>query len=188
MRISGGSREPAGFETLVAPHLDELYAYLARSAGNSEDGRDLLQETLIKAWEGYEDYREHGRARAWLFTIARRALIDWTRSRPPEVRTEPLTLERRADPGADPHERVVARDVEQAVLGALESVPEERRSVFLMRHHTPMTFREIAEILDIPLGTALSHMHHVTRTLRRALAPHAPGAGETDVAAEEDDD
>ncbi len=188
MGISGGSRDATGFEALVAPHLDELYAYLARSAGNEADGRDLLQETLIKAWEGYEDYRERGRARAWLFTIARRALIDWTRSRPPEVRTEPVMLERRADPGVDPHERVVAGDVEKAVLGALEGVPEERRSVFLMRHHTPMTFREIAETLHIPLGTALSHMHHVTRTLRRALAPWAPGADEADAAAEEDDD
>lgn len=188
MRISGGSREAAGFEALVAPHLDELYAYLARSAGNSADGCDLLQETLIKAWEGYEDYRERGRVRAWLFTIARRALIDWTRSRPPEVGAEPETLERRADPGADPHERLVARSVETAVLRALQDVPEERRSVFLMRHHTPMTFREIAETLNIPLGTALSHMHHVTRTLRGALAPYAPGPDEADAAAEANDD
>lgn len=188
MRISGGSRGPAGFEAVVAPHLDELYVYLARSAGNSEDGRDLLQETLIKAWEGYGDYDERGRARAWLFTIARRALIDWTRSRPPEISTEPVTLERRADPAADPHEQVVARSIEKAVLGALEGVAEERRSVFLMRHHTPMTFREIAETLGIPLGTALSHMHHVTRTLRQALAPHAPGAEATDATAEHDDD
>lgn len=187
MTISGGSRD-AGFGALVAPHLDELYAYLARSAGNSEDGRDLLQEALIKAWRGYEDYRERGQARAWLFTIARRVLIDWTRSRPPEIRTEPLALDRHADPGADPHEQVVARNVERAVLAALEEVSEERRSVFLMRHHTPMTFREIAGALDVPLGTALSHMHHVTRTLRRALAPHAPDNDKTTVAAEEDDD
>lgn len=188
MRRSSGSREPAGFEALVSPHLDELFAYLARSAGSSDDGWDLLQETLIKAWEGYEDYRERGRGRAWLFTIARRALIDWTRSRPPEVRSETDTLRRRADPGADPHEQVVARSVERAVLRALQGVSEERRSVFLMRHHTPMTFREIAETLDIPLGTALSHMHYVTRTLRQALAPLATGSDETDVAAEGDDD
>jgi RNA polymerase sigma-70 factor (ECF subfamily) len=135
----------------------------------------LLQETLIKAWQGYGAYRERGRARAWLFTIARRALIDWTRGRSSEIATEPGTLERHADPAADPLERTVARGIERAVLTALVAQPEERRSVFLMRHHTPMTFREIAEALDIPLGTALSHMHHVTRDLRETLAPHAPG-------------
>lgn len=180
MRKAGGSRDPAGFEALVAPHLDELYAYLARSAGNPEDGRDLLQETLIKAWQGYGEYRERGRARSWVFTIARRALIDWSRSRPPEVAAAPETLERHADSAADPHEGAVARGIERAVYEALAAQPEQRRSVFLMRHHTPMTFREIAETLDIPLGTALSHMHHVTRDLRVELARHAPSGSEVE--------
>ena len=188
MRTSSGSRDAAGFEALVVPHLDELYAYLARSAGNEADGRDLLQETLIKAWDGYGEYDERGRARAWLFTIARRTLIDWTRTRQPEIEAEPEMLERCAHPGADPHERTVARSVEAAVLRALAGLPEERRTVFLMRQHTPMTFREIAETLDIPLGTALSHMYHVTRVLRVALALHAPGAGQAESAGEKDDD
>lgn len=153
---------------MVEEHREGLFAFLARSTGDEDKAADLLQITLIRAWKGMASYEEKGRYRGWLFTLARRALIDENRR---ETRASKAPRIMRT-PAANPVEELVASELESAIVAAVHQLPEVRRSVFLMRHHSSMTFREIAEALDIPLGTALSHMHHALRSLKTVLELH----------------
>lgn len=157
------------FASLIAPHRDGLFAFLARAAGDTDLAEDLFQMTMIRAWQGLANYVHRGRLAAWLFTIARRALIDERRRRTP-----PSAQESGHDPVEkhDPLARLVAAELEAALAQKLRDMSEPRRTVFLMRHHSTLTFREIAEALEMPLGTALSHMHHAVRSLKTVLEAH----------------
>jgi RNA polymerase sigma-70 factor (ECF subfamily) len=161
--------DPEAFAMMVEEHREGLFAFLARSTGDEDQAADLLQITLIRAWKGMATYEEKGRYRGWLFTLARRALIDENRR---QTRASKVPLRVVGSPTADPVEELVANELESAILDAVHQLPEVRRSVFLMRHHSSMTFREIAEVLEIPLGTALSHMHHALRSLKTVLELH----------------
>ncbi len=102
--------------------------------------------------------------------MARNALIDQTRV---ERRRREVPLHHlagtRATPSNDAQASLELEEMADLLGRALAALPEVRRSVFLLRQDAGLTFREIAEALDIPLGTALSHMHHTLRSLRRVL-------------------
>lgn len=162
--------DEAAFASLVRPLTDDLLAFLVRMAGGEEDARDLLQETLVRVWRGMPGYRHQGRFAGWVFTIARRVAIDQARKRPqtvPFVQSEVLK-----HTGPDPLADAEASEFMRDLKGVLVGLSEERRSVFLLRQHGGLTFKEISEAMGIPLGTALSHMHHTIRALRRALIHH----------------
>lgn len=167
-RAKNGDEE--AFGSLVRPGAHDLHAYLVRMTGRPDEARDLLQETWIRAWRAMPAYRHTGRFTGWLFTIARNVALDALRSR----RTfEPLAPEETlAHPDPDPLEEVASGEFLRDLGKALEGLPPDRRNVFLLRQHTDLTFREIAGEMGIPLGTALSHMHHAVRQLREALGHH----------------
>ncbi|MEN8376489.1 MAG: RNA polymerase sigma factor [Gemmatimonadota bacterium] len=166
--------DAGAFAGLFDRHRNALFAFLVRSCGDADEAEDLLQLTAIKAWRGLDAYEDRGRFGAWLFTLARRTMIDEARR---------ATRARRALDGLGamrigggsrhgPDADLEAGEVRRAIEGELSRLTEERRTVFLLRHHSPLTFREIAEALDMPLGTALSHMHHATNSLKKALRSH----------------
>lgn len=155
------------FSQLLKEYLDGLYAFLARSTGDQDEADDLLQLTVIRVWRGLASYEERGRFRSWLFTVARSVMIDEERRKARRPVSALREIDGRANP--DPHEVLAAREMEGSLVAELKRLPEVRRTVFLMRHHSAMTFQEIAEALGIPIGTALSHMHHAIRSLRAAL-------------------
>lgn len=164
------SGDADAFADLVRPHQAGVYRYLLRSTGHADLADDLAQTTLIRAWRGLLGYREQGRFAAWLYRLARNTLVDAARG---ARRRDELLLAALdslpPDRAPSPQEDLEAAEVADALRRAVAALPEPRRSVFLLRHHAALTFREIAELLDLPLGTALSHMHHAVRALRRTL-------------------
>jgi RNA polymerase sigma-70 factor (ECF subfamily) len=167
-RAKDGDEE--AFGRLVRPGAQDLHAYLVRMTGRYDEARDLLQETWIRAWRALPGYEHAGRFSGWLFAIARNVALDALRSR---RKVEPLGSEEiLAHPDPGPLDEVAAGEFIEDLREALEGLPPERRNVFLLRQHTDLTFREIAGEMGIPLGTALSHMHHAVRQLREALEHH----------------
>jgi RNA polymerase sigma-70 factor (ECF subfamily) len=179
------SREP--FAAVVREHLDRLYGFCVRVTGNTHDGEDLLQDTLIRAMSAYEGLREPGRARSWLFKIATNVWRDHDRSRAREVATTPLDgIEEDSfslfqtiaveDPFPYSDElhldflRLFRDEDVAAVFGSI--TPAFRLPLILTVLHG-FACKEAAAILDVPLGTLLSRLHRGRKQLERGLWTYA---------------
>lgn len=143
-----------------------LVAYLGRYGDSSDDVEDLLQETLVRLWRGLETYRHQGRFRAWLFTIAHNVgttHVNQTR------RTEPLRQE--AIPAASERRdaSLAMRELRRLIVRVVRNLPSEQRDVFLLRQDGGLSYREIAQLQEVSVSTALSRMHYAIRKLRREL-------------------
>lgn len=170
----------ARFEAMVRQHLDALYAAALRLTRNRADAEDLLQETLLKAWRSFHTFEEGTNARAWLFRILMNAHIDRYRksTREPELSDvedvgefylyskvqESEQLRASGDP-----ERLLEGIMEDEVREALDSLPEHFRSVVILADLQGFSYKEIADILGIPVGTVMSRLFRGRRLLQKKL-------------------
>lgn len=160
------------FAQLIQPYRQALYGYLLRTCGDREVAEDVFQETLIKVWRGLPRYAHSGRFQVWLFGIARRAAIDAARRRKVHAIVQYTETVPEQPALEDPADEFAAGELEHIVQQALQQMPEQQRQVFLLRQHSQMPFREIADLLGQPLNTVLSHMHYAVSRLRRLLKDH----------------
>lgn len=166
------------FERDVVPLLSGLYAAALRLTRNPTDAQDLLQETALRAYRGFEGFREGSNLRAWLHRILLNAYINAYRKKQREPHTEPeedhpdwslyeRLGERAAAPSAE--REVIDRLPDDDVRAALEALPEGFREAVLLADVQGFSYREIAEILDIPVGTVMSRLHRGRKSLEKAL-------------------
>jgi RNA polymerase sigma-70 factor (ECF subfamily) len=181
------------FADVVRDHLDVLYGFCVRLAGDPQDAEDLLQDTLLRALRGYADLREPARAKAWLFSIAGNAWRDQARARGRRVPT--VSIDEVDEDGDDfslfqtlviedpfPYSdelhldflRIFRDDDLRAAVGSL--APAFRLPLILTVVHG-FSCKEAAAILDIPLGTLLSRLHRGRKQLERALWDYAVSNG-----------
>ena len=156
--------DEAGLRGAFLTHGGELFGYARRSLGDSGAAEDVVQETFIRAWRARDRFDTTlGTLRTWLFTIARRVVIDHARSR----------AVRQADPL--PADIAVADDqVETAMFGwqveeALRRLRPDHRHVLVETYYRGLSGREIAEALKIPEGTVRSRLFYALRSLRLTL-------------------
>jgi len=157
------SADAAGLRVAFLAHGGELYGYARRSLGDPRAAEDVVQETFIRAWRARDRFDTGlGTLRTWLFTIARRVVIDHARAR--AIRqTEPLQAD-----------LAVEDDVENAMVGwqveeALRRLRPDHRQVLVETYYRGRSGREVAEELGIPEGTVRSRLFYGLRTLRLAL-------------------
>lgn len=151
------------FERLVREYGDRLYRFVLRLVG-SADAEDVVQETFIRVHRSIASYQPTGRFESWLFTIANHLALDALRRRP--------SAAREADEPADPHgptDDLSHREVQHALLKAVEKLPVDQKQVFLLREEAGLSFREIADLVGCPLNTALGRMHYAMENLRKSL-------------------
>jgi RNA polymerase sigma-70 factor (ECF subfamily) len=162
-RGQAGDRE--ALAELVRRFQRPVYAYLARMAPDLAE--DACQETFVRVLQGLPRYEHRDRFQAWLFRLATNALIDAARSR--RRAAEPLAIDAVADPYAGPLEAAQRAETHRGLAEALARLPFEQRQVVTLKMHGALTFREIAQILDRPLGTVLARMHRAVAALRRTV-------------------
>jgi RNA polymerase sigma factor (sigma-70 family) len=161
--------DPEAFRALIERYQARIYSFLIRLAGR-EAAEDLFQETWVKVFENAHRYEARGRAASWLFKIANNlALNRWARDGRWTFASVDDAAERLADRSPQPHAALEREETRRGLAAAIEALPVEQRRVFLMREYGEMSFKEIAEALDIPLGTALSRMSYALVKLRDAL-------------------
>jgi RNA polymerase sigma-70 factor (ECF subfamily) len=151
---------------LVQQHGARLYAYVRRTYGNEHDAEDTVAEAFVRAAENIATLKTMDRPEFYLLTIVRNLCRDrYRRTRPVRLVDEgeltgPLEPER---------EPVTSSDESEALRTAVAALPVHLREVVVLRLSTDLKFEEIARLLGVPLGTALSRMHSAVRRLRQVL-------------------
>ena len=169
------------FEALTLPHLSALYRLALRMAGDSSAAEDLVQETYLRALRSFATLRDPARAKAWLFQILSRLVIDRHRSSrrevplPEDEELERFSLyERIADEDPFPysddvHGDFLAKFHDEDVRRALLAIPEIYRVPLVLVYVEEMSYRELAEMLGCPLGTVMSRLFRGRKALEREL-------------------
>jgi len=156
------------FEQLVLPHLDSgvnLARWLLR---NRADAEDVLQEAMLRAYRFFESFRG-GDARAWLLQIVRNSCYSWLeKNRPAELAVE-FDEQLHQRPGHNPETLAAQADQRQQLMLALESLPPRAREVLVLRELEECSYKEIAEIAGIPIGTVMSTLSRARERLQQAL-------------------
>ena len=170
----------ARFERDAIPLLDVLYGGARRMSRNRSDAEDLVQETMVRAYSHFRQFRECTHLKAWLFRIMHNIWIDnyhKTLRRPPEQLSDEIAdwqyaaWQRHTSMG-DRSAEVEALEglPDDEIVDAVEALPETHRMVVYYADVCGYRYREIAKIMDTPLGTVMSRLHHARRRLRVLLA------------------
>jgi RNA polymerase sigma-70 factor (ECF subfamily) len=156
--------DPDAFTELVAGSVDRLHGAAFLVLRDRSMAEDAVQEGLLRAWRELPTLREADRFETWLKRIVVRQALDHARRR--SARPMLSLLEGHAPTTYGEADLVVIRD---ALARAFSRLTPEHRAVLVLRHYLTLTVPEIAEILDLPAGTAKSRLHHAARAMRSAL-------------------
>ncbi|MDP9348118.1 MAG: sigma-70 family RNA polymerase sigma factor [Gemmatimonadota bacterium] len=183
-------RDQVAFERLVLPHLDRLLAFARRRVVAEADAEDLVQDAVVRAWDRFADLREPEHVRSWLYRIVRSLLADHHREKTRRRGLVSITRLEAAHErlvGSDdpsPLERVITLAAAERVHRALSLIPEEFAAAVELHDLFGLRYREVAEALDIPLGTVMSRISRGRKLLAGALAAEALESGGSDLAPE----
>lgn len=171
--------DQADFETDAMQYAPQLYSAALRMTRNPADAEDVVQETFLKAYRAYDSYTEGTNLKAWLYRILTNTYINKYRKqqrRPSEVELgelQDLYLYKRLGEasGATQSAETDMLDafVDTDIIEALESLPETFRLPVLLADVDGFSYKEIAEMLDIPIGTVMSRLHRGRKALQKKL-------------------
>jgi RNA polymerase sigma-70 factor (ECF subfamily) len=166
------------FERDVLPLLPNLYSAALRLTRNPSDAEDLVQETYLRAFRGFSGFEEGTNLRAWMYRILTNTFINAYRKK----QREPITVQdediedwylydKLGESGveASAEAAVLERIPDEDVQKALEALPEGFRLAVILADIEGFSYKEIARILDIPMGTVMSRLHRGRRALEKAL-------------------
>jgi len=178
-------QQDAPLARTIEREIDALHRVALRLTRESSAADDLVQETCLRAWRGRRAVRDRDEHRSWLFRILRNAWIDGLR----KARRSPTLLELTPEveavapadvvlPPIDLADRAeLERCLDREVIGALDDLTDEERLAVLFHAFADMSYHEIGEALECPLGTVMSRLHRGRAKLRERLAGYAQATG-----------
>ena len=171
---AAGKGDGEAWRTLVQTYSGRVYALLYRQCGSAELAEEITQSAFVKVVSELPHYREIGRFEAWLFRIAVNRLRDELRRQKRQARATDMTAMAiettgRSDQQPMPIERLEQQERENALIAAVNRLPEADRELLNLRYTAEMSFAQIAETLQEPLGTVLARGHRALKKLRRML-------------------
>ncbi len=181
--------DQATFSEQAMPLMDSLYGAALRMTRNKADAEDLVQEAYLKAYRGFGGFQEGTNLKAWMYRILTNTYINIYRAkkrRPDETdlaEVEDLYLYHRlgglegATAGRSAEDELLDTFTESEIKGALEALPENFRMAVLLADVEGFSYKEIAEILDIPIGTVMSRLHRGRKGLQKQLYEFAVERG-----------
>ncbi len=183
------NKKRTAFQEEALPHIDALYGVALRLVKNERDAEDLVQDTFLKAFNHFDKYAPGTNCKAWLFKILTNTFINSYRKKQKErtylVDEDSLSLfERLPARDEDELERSFSSEEElflhlfgDEVRAALELVPLDFRLVVLFADLQDFSYKEIAEIMDCPIGTVMSRLYRGRRMLQKVLVDYAVKSG-----------
>ena len=158
------------FEQIALPHLPAAYNLARWLVRNDQDAEDIVQEAYLRAFKFFDGYRG-GESRTWLLTIVRNTCYSWLqRNRARELTDSIDETEIEASDFTNPELRLVQDADAQMVRAALAELPLEFREVTVMRELEELSYKEIAMIADMPIGTVMSRLARGRKRLQALLA------------------
>lgn len=158
------------FEEAVMPHMDAAYNLARWLTRNDADAQDMVQEAYLRALRFFSGFRGTD-ARAWLLTIVRNTCYTWLRrNRSPELSCDfdEIVLARESE-GPDPETEQLQKAQAQMVNEAIEKLPIEFREVVVLRELEELSYKEIAVVLEVPIGTVMSRLARARKRLMLLL-------------------
>lgn len=173
-------KNATSFEELAVPHVEMVFRVARRLARNLHEAEDLVQETYLKAYKAFGRFelREFG-IRPWLLKILHNTFLNRrTRENKAPRATDQSNLERMQESdvnpgGPDAPPELDFENVDQEVLQAIDGLQVEFRSVLLLWATMELSYQEIADVLEVPIGTVMSRLHRARQQLNQALSDYA---------------
>ena len=179
------------FEAEALPNLDAVYRFALRLTGSPSEAEDLVQETFLRAFRAWEQYTPGTKAKSWLFTICRNAFL---RQRERDSRRDELVSQAaRSEPEADapgyeaplfagrsdydPEGDFFRGLVDDSILAAIDALPPDFREAVVLSDLHGLSYQEIADVLDVPLGTVKSRLFRGRKALQETLYEYAVDSG-----------
>ena len=168
------------FSTLVTRYQDRIFNVIYRMVGNHEDAADLCQETFVKAFRAIATFEERSQFSTWLYRIATNTCFSFKRSHAGKSAQE-HTIDgnvaewaehhprRHNDATTNPGEHAAQKERIEAVQKAILSLDKESRAIVVLRDIDGKSYEEIAEVLNCPIGTVRSRLHHARMELKERL-------------------
>ncbi len=199
MTESPGSQP--GFEEEALPHLDAVYRFALRLSSSPDEAEDLVQETFLRAFKSWDQYTRGTKAKSWLFTICRNVYLrrHERTQRHDEIVSETIGQsgpgQNQVNPvwvsvlGVDPESDFFESIVDERIIDAIGDLPEEYRTAVVLSDLEGLPYAEIAELMEVPVGTVKSRLFRGRRQLQKVLYEYAvemgyiPAGAGTDVSA-----
>lgn len=173
------------FEDEMIPHLDAIYNYALRLTTDPNDAEDLVQDTIVKAFRFFSSYEKGTNAKAWLFRILKNSYINNYRKKskqPHQVDYDEVSqfyesIRSEQTETSDLEDLMYREMLDDDVTRALTDLPEDFRTVVMLCDVEGFTYEEIANMLDVPIGTIRSRLHRGRNLLRAQLLDYAEKRG-----------
>ncbi len=174
------------FEKEMMPYMDQLLNYATYLSGDREQASDLLQDTYMKAYRFFDKFETGTNAKAWLYRIMKNTYINEYRRthRLPEIveydeQISPYQMSAQGREDNDLRNMLDTQMFDDDIAGALAGLPEKFKSVIVLRDLEELPYEEIAEVLEIPIGTVRSRLHRARALLFDTLKNYAKKKGYT---------
>ena len=159
------------FEAVVLPHVDAAYGLARYLLRNDADADDVVQEAMLRALRYFGGFRGESGGRAWVLTIVRNTAATWRRRwRADASATEfDETIHSDAVEGEHPASELARRDSRETLAQALDRLPPDLREVIVLREIEGLSYKEIGDVVDVPVGTVMSRLFRARKRLQAAL-------------------
>ena len=159
------------FAQWVNLYGSRIQAYIQSRVYDSATAEDLTQETFCRAWSARNTYQEQGSPKKYLFCIAERLIIDYRRKRRPSFfdNNEIQSAFEPVDNGESAEQKLVLSENIQKLYSAMKTLSDIQQKTLMLRYYGQLSFAEISDIVEMPLGTVLSHCHRALEKLRGIL-------------------
>lgn len=178
-------KKQSDFQEEMIPHLDAIYNFALRLTTDANDAEDLVQDTIVKAYRFFNSYEKGTNAKAWLFRILKNSYINNYRKKskqPHQVDYDEVsqfyeTIRSEQSETTDLEDLMYREMLDDDVTRALTELPEDFRTVVMLCDMEGFTYEEIANMLDVPIGTIRSRLHRGRNLLRAQLTEYAEKRG-----------
>ncbi|MDE7245327.1 MAG: sigma-70 family RNA polymerase sigma factor [Oscillospiraceae bacterium] len=165
--------DAGAFEQLVRLYEKKVYALALRMCGNPEDASDAAQEAFLSAWKGLPNFRGESGFSTWMYRLTTNAAIDHLRKG--KRQREETSLDDSETPlhipdqSPGPQESAEGAELREAVTAGLQALSEDHRKILILREYQELSYEEIADVLDMDLGTVKSRISRARQALRKIL-------------------
>lgn len=175
------------FDEEIIPHMDALYNFALRLTTDPNDAEDLVQDTIVKAYRFFSSYEKGTNAKAWMFRILKNSFINnyrKTSKKPSQVDYDEVSsyyesIRAERTETSDLESLMFREMMDDDLSKALKQLPEDFRTVVLLCDVDGFTYEEIANMLDVPIGTIRSRLHRGRNLLKTELLEYAKKRGYT---------